>query len=357
MFWADHRPRGEVIRNGSVLLLVMFVALMSATPFAAAQAQGVDVERYLQDSLGLDARQIADVRRGRPISKIVPTQRPEDVTVFGVVVAHSTRAAFAARLAEPSRVLALRHTRFGIIGDSATAEDLGGISVAESEVRDLRECKVNECNFKLSAPMMREFAESVDWNSDAAKRQVDSLLRADVMRLIASYRARGSAGMVRYDDSGGRLASDAFEALLAQTPSLPGFASELREYLTAYPAHRPEGARDVMYWSEDKIAHLRATMTVNHLVVYTPPSGPPLVARKQIYATHYFEGAFELMSAVDGPSPSATPTIYLVSMRRYRFDHLPSGGFLNIRGRVRDQLAKLMRSDLDKERKSLEDGS
>lgn len=346
-----------MIGNGSVLLLVTSVALVTAHATVSAQGQGIDIERYLQDSIDLDARQIADVRRGRAVSKILPTKSPEDVTVFGVVTVHSTRAAFVARLADPARVLALRHARFGIIGDSVTAADLGGISVAESEARDLRECKVNECNFKLSAPMMRQFAESVDWNSSAAKGQVDSLLRVDVMRLIASYRASGSAGMVRYDDSGGRPSSEAFEALLAQSPSLPGFASELRDYLTAYPAHRPDGARDIIYWSEDKIARLRATITVNHLVVYTPPSGPPLVARKQIYATHYFEGAFELMTALDAPSLSTPPTIYLVSVRRYRFDHLPSGGFLNIRGRVRDQLAKLMRSDLDKERKALEGGS
>lgn len=43
-----------------------------------------------------------------------------------------------------------------------------------------------------------------------------------------------------------------------------------------------------------------------------------------------------------------------MSVRRYRFDNLPRGGFLNIRGRARDALAELVRSDLEKERDAIE---
>ena len=57
---------------------------------------------------------------------------------------------------------------------------------------------------------------------------------------------------------------------------------------------------------------------------------------KQIYADHYFETAVELTCIVD-----RNPGIYLLVLRRYRFDNLP-GGILNIRGRaigaLRDQL-------------------
>jgi len=80
-------------------------------------------------------------------------------------------------------------------------------------------------------------------------------------------------------------------------------------------------------------------LSVTHLVVYAPPELPSvtLVARKQIYANHYFETAVDLTCVID-----RDPGSYLLVLRRFRFDNLP-GGILNIRGRaigaLRDQLA------------------
>lgn len=338
----------------TAIRVVTCIALAARAGSVFAQNPALSLDRYLRSSIGLDAGQIADAQRGRAVSKILATENSRDITVFGIIAVRATRDAYVARFDDVSRVVALRSQRFGIIGDPATPADFQGVAVDESEYRDLRDCKVNDCNFKLPASTMRQFAQDVDWNGRNAKAQVDSLVRVDLQQLVTNYRATGNAAMLRYDDSRGILASDAFEALLTQSPYLRDYATELRDYLTTYPSHRPAGTRDVLYWSENRIPRLRPTFTLNHMVAYTPPSGTPLVARKQIYANHYFEGAFELLAVFDAPSVGGNPGIYLVSVRRYRFDNLPSGGFLNIRGRVRDKLADLMRSDLEQERKAVE---
>ena len=49
--------------------------------------------------------------------------------------------------------------------------------------------------------------------------------------------------------------------------------------------------------------------------------------------------------------------MYLITVRRYRFDALPSGGFLNLRGRVRGRLADAVREGLERERKAVEDAT
>ena len=113
-----------------------------------------------------------------------------------------------------------------------------------------------------------------------------------------------------------------------------------------------------MYWSEDRIRHMRPTLTVNHVVTYVPPSGTAFLAKKQLYASHYFEGGLELLAvhANVGPSSSeavSTPNVYLVVVRRFRFDYLP-GGLLNVRGRVRRQLLDKTRADLMRTRTAIE---
>jgi hypothetical protein len=326
---------------------------VSATT-AIAQRAPFALDRYLQDSIGLDPKQLADIERGRVVTKVLPAQLPRDITVFGIVAVRATRDAYVARLGDIGRLQALRSAEFGIVRDSATPADLAGLSVDESDYRDLRDCKVNDCKFKLSEPTMRQFAQGVNWTGHDAKAQADSIMRADLASLISRYRASGNAAMVRYDDYRGTLSSEVFADLLGQSSYLRDYSTELRDYLLNYPARKPEGTHDAVYWSQEKISRLRRTLTLTHIVVYAPSAGTPVVARKLIYANHYFEGALELLAVFDAPPASGVPRIYLVTARRYRFDNLPTGGFLNIRGRVRDQLANLLRSDLEKERKASE---
>jgi hypothetical protein len=257
-----------------------------------------------------------------------------------------TPAAYVARVRNVRQSIAARATAFGIFSDPVTAADVQGFTVDKSELDDLRKCKPNDCDFKLPGSAMQEFSRAVNWKSPRAQAQVDSIVHEFMRRFVTAYRHDGNAAMVRFDDHGGIEGSDAFKALLVQVPVLHDYAPALQDYLLSYPARRPAGTTDVIYWSDDRMPHLRPTFSINHLVIYTPATGLPVIARKQIYASHYFEGAFELQSAIDAPQVGG---IYLVSVRRYRFDNLP-GGILNIRGRVSDELTKAMRGDLERER-------
>ena len=101
---------------------------------------------------------------------------------------------------------------------------------------------------------------------------------------------------------------------------------------------------------------MRRTLTVTHLTVYSPPElpGTTLAAAKQIYASHYFEAAFDLTTILDRPKPDGSSGLYLIVLRRFRFDNLPSGGLLNIRGKVVSSLRDQMVTDLTREKAAAE---
>src|SRR5207302_512918 len=105
-------------------------------------------------------------------------------------------------------------------------------------------------------------------------------------------------------------------------------------YLTNYPHDTLAGASDVMFWALDELPRVRRTLRITHETVYSPPElpGTTVLAAKQVYANHYFEAGLELLTVMD--RAAASDGITLVAVRRYRFDHLPSGGLLNLRGRV-----------------------
>jgi hypothetical protein len=314
----------------------------------AAQAVPVALDDYLRATIKLNDRELADAHSGRAVSKLLPTENSRDVAVFGIVALHMTREQYLARFADPRAFAARGASSFGLIGDDVNAADFAPISVDESEYRAFRDCKVSDCKFKLPVSVMRQVADDVSWKAPNAKRQVDSLVRSDLQRLVARYRASGNDAMPHYDDTHGTWGRDAFDSLLAQAALLRQRAPELRDYLDQYPQRRPADVRDVFYWSIGRIPHMRPTLMIGHLVLYTPQGGTPMVARKMLYANHYFEGALEVLAIEDGPFGGESPGIYLATVREYRFDNLP-GGIFNIRGRVRDRLVNLVREDLERE--------
>jgi hypothetical protein len=266
--------------------------------------------------------------------------------VIGVPV---SAADYMKHALDRGRLIGAGSPRFHIIADPATAADVRDVVFDSSEYRDLKNCQPGNCNFKLPASAMKSFAEGVDWAAPDAKAQADARLQAGMLRLISGYRSRGNAGMMTYDDNGGVRASDSFSALLAQSTDLYDYAPPLQQYLTSYPANRPAGTRDILYWSNDHPPRLRPTLTLNHVVVYPSSSGTTLIARKQVYASHYFDGAFELLAVANAGSEAAAAPIYLITVRRFRFDNLP-GGVMNVRGRVRDGLVDETRSTLLRDR-------
>jgi hypothetical protein len=197
---------------------------------------------------------------------------------------------------------------------------------------------------KLPATDMRRIHDEMNWSAPPAdlQAQLNAYARRRLVEYVTDYRQRGDSAMAVYDDRGNMnmRSSEAFAAQFAESPYIYQTVPSLQSYFSGYPhGALPPGAVEVLYWSEDVMPRLRPILSVTHLLVYTPPELPAmtLAAAKQIYANHYFEAAVDLTAVVD-----RTPGIYLVVLRRYRFDNLP-GGILNIRGRaigaLRDQLA------------------
>src|SRR6266511_1457517 len=290
---------------------------------------------FLQRSIGFDAQQLAAVERGEPVVKVLEARDRRDVALFGIVTAPAPREQyvralrdFATSLRTPTR------TQVGIFSDPATESDVAAVTINSRDVSDMKNCKPGDCVVKLPATDMRRIHDQMNWSAPPSDLQA---------QLSAyDYRRRGDSAMAIYDDRGNLNvhSSEAFAAQLAESPYVYQTVPSLQNYLATYPRGTlPAGAAELLFWSEDVLPRLRPILSVTHLVVYTPPElpGVTLAAAKQIYADHYFETAVDLTCIVD-----RNPGIYLLVLRRYRFDNLP-GGILNIRGRaigaLRDQLA------------------
>jgi hypothetical protein len=292
-------------------------------------------------AIALSAEQTAALARGEPTVQLLETKDGRVTAVFGIIGVRGTRKAFVDRLtsfAQSARSPDLRS--FGVFKTPATPANVGIFTINANDVSSLRKCQAGKCEFKLPAAEMARARAMLD-SGAAGPAKLAAYAQRRAAEYVNAYRERGNAAMVVYDDygKGGVRASDAFAALLAASPYLAQNAPALQQYLQQYPRNRPAGASDVIYWSVEAMKGLRPTLTINHLVVFSPPNrrNMTVVVTKQLFADHYFEGMLDERIAVDRADAPPGGGFYLVVLRQYRFDHLP-GGVLNIRGRARSAL-------------------
>ena len=318
-------------------------ALLGSIVAAPVQAQApAQLVTFLRQSIGLDSAQLALIERGEGVVKVLETRDRRDVAVFGIITTDVARDAYVTRvrdfrnsLQSPSR------THFGIFSDPASPADVAAVTISMRDVADMKDCRPGDCVVKLPATDMRRIHDETNWSGDDIQAQLSAYARRRLVEYVTDYRTRGDSAMAIYDDRGNMNvhANAAFAGMLAESPYVYQNVPSLGRYLAGYPRETLAGATDVLFWSEDAMPRLRPILSVTHQVVYTPPElpGVTLIAAKQLYANHYFEAALDVTCIVDRQGGS-----YLLVLRRYRFDNMPSGGLINIRGRaigaLRDQL-------------------
>ena len=349
------------IRDFSGTRLLVPLALVSVlgpgTSTLFAQQPAPSLTQFLRESIGLDAAQLAQAERGDPVVKVLDTENKRDVAVFGIIAANAPRESYVRHLRDFRQSLRNpTRTRLGIFSSPVAAADVQSLTFDRDDANDVKNCQPGKCDFKLPATEMQRIQKRIDWATNDPQAQVTAYARQRLLEYAADYRARGDTAMVVYDDRGNVRASDAFAELLAQSPYVYQYAPSLARYLSTYPRTPLEGVSDVLFWSETAAPRMRRTLTVTHLALYSPPElpGTTLAAAKQIYANHYFEAAFELTTVIDRQGANGSPGLYLIVLRRFRFDNLPSGGLLNIRGKVIGSLRDQMLADLVREKATAE---
>ncbi len=335
--------------------IALLGCLAAAAPLPGQQTPATLV-RFLRQSIGLDPAQLAALERGTAVVKALETKNPRDVAVFGIITADVPRQVYVGHLQDfPNSLRTPTRTRFGIFSDPATAADVQALAVDQDDVSEVQDCHPDDCKIKLPATEMKRLREEIDWSAADPHAQVNAYARQRLLEYVTDYRARGDTAMVVYDNRGNVRASGAFAALLGESPYVYEYVPSFHEYLATYPRSKLDGLSEVLFWSEDRLPRLKPILSVTHLVVYAPPElpGVTLVAGKQIYADHYFEAGLDLTTIVDRVTATARPGIYLILLRRSRFDDLPTGLF-NIRGKVIGKLRDQMRADLDREKVAAE---
>jgi hypothetical protein len=323
--------------------IALAVALLLIAP--VTKTQGSDEPyRFFREFVGLSEDQIAAIRSGKAVAKIIESRTPDEVFVFGSVYVEGSPESY---LKLASDLNALRklpgYLAIRSFSDPPQLLDLESFALERQDIEELKNCKVGHCEVQLPTEAMGGFKQSIDWSAPDVAGRVNQLARQMAFQALLNYMNGGNTALGVYRDKNHPAAvAETFETLITRLSALPMYLPELNEYLLEYPKAKSDKVQAGFYWEEVNFG-LKPTFRIIQRVVYrgTSPSDPAYaIAEKQLYASHYFESALDLTVCV---RDAQRPGFYIITVKGSK-----QAGLTGLKGSIVRKVA------VDKARSSLE---
>jgi hypothetical protein len=316
----------------------VFVCLLAGVSAATKQTS-------LRDELirvgGFTAAEVAQFDAGQVIVRVAPANNAREVAVLGAVRIRSakenTLSYFTQFISFEDGEVTLQ---FGRFSRPPAVSDVSRLTLEPGDLDALKNCRPGDCDVRLGAAAMTELRQAIDWTAADAGARANQLAQERITAYVTDYLARGNEALITYNDRQQPVKLlDEWQGLLANTRNFGHYAPALKDYLDRFPRSSLPGASDVIYWAKENYGLPKPVVHVTHMVVWRDPARTDriLVAQKQLYASHYYDGSLALTAILDAPAADGRPASDLLYFNRSRGDLL-KGGFGGLRQRVaRDQ--------------------
>lgn len=327
----------------AILLLILLGALS-----AGAQNLPERFQNLLQTQMNVSEANLASLERGEAVTKLLKTRAKKEIAALGILRVNAPSDLFVDRFRDITDFKkSATVLQIGKFSNPPKLADLNGLTLDPCCLEAIKNCKTGDCDMKMSAEMMARFRQELSPSAADYQARANLLARHMLFDYLKAYLQTGNAALIEYRDEENtvRLA-DEYRSLLEQSRFLADYAPEFYKYLEEFPKASSPNIEDFIYWSKEKFG-LNPVLSLTHVVIYKRVVGDStevLMASKQLYANHYFDGSLGLGLYVEGSQGPATSGSYMMYLNRSRADAL-QGWFLGIKrslvgGRVREGLAR-----------------
>jgi hypothetical protein len=316
------------------------VALSIATaPSADLRQAGSDPFQFLTPSVVVSGGDRERIDRDEVLTRVL-SGKSGQIAVF---VATRLNAPPDALVAWMRAIAELKRSKFvlaiGRFSDPPRPSDLEDLTLDPRDLDAIRRCRPVDCGLKLSVGEIESLTAVVatagaEWR-EAAQREFRRLLAERVVQ----YRAGGLAALASPADRKSRRPDEALSAIVHQSPYLAKLP-QVVAWLKDYP-HADSRVESFFYWSKEYYGGGKPVVSITHVGIIRPESDhrlpAVLVAGKQIFATHYFDGGLGLTMVL---RDAANGTPYLAYINRSQVDMLRGLLGVFVRGVLEDRVER-----------------
>jgi hypothetical protein len=229
--------------------------------------------------------------------------------------------------------------------DPPVLADFDSLALDQRDLDAIRTCQPGDCALKLPASDIESLRQVAATESDEA---VQDEFRRLLLARVNLYRDKGLEGLpAPADGTKSAKLTDVFAAIMTSSSFLPRHLPNLAAWLQSYPGAASADVESFFYWSKEYYGSGKPVISVSHVGIVRPSGDGAtpvvLVASKQIFATHYMNGALGLTVLLRGPT---TDIYYLVYVNRSQIDLL-KGFFAPVnravlQGRVKESAPQIL---------------
>jgi hypothetical protein len=332
----------NVSNNVRHYISIAVLLLVCAGALAAETAD--EPYNFFRQFAGLSEEQISAIRSGKPVAKVVESQTPDEVFVFGAVYVEASPESYLKLASDLDSLRKLpSYLAIQSFSNPPRQSDLDAFVLGEQDIKELKSCKTGHCDVQLPTEAIEDFQRSINWSAPDVADSVNRLAQKMAFQALVDYMQGGNAALGAYRDKNHpAVVAETFGSLVSRWDALPVYLPELNEYLLQYPKVKSDNVQTGFYWEKVNFG-LKPTFRIVQRIVYrqSNASGPSYaVAEKQIYASHYFQTALDLTVCAKDPQ---RPGFYLITLKGSK-----QAGLTGLKGGVVRKVA------IDKSRSSLE---
>lgn len=229
----------------------------------------------------------------------------------------------------------------GRFSDPPQLSDLEALSLDNDDLTDLRRCRTGKCGVKLSGAEIAQVRETIAAAGAGWKPAVQQTFRAIVLARAVQYLADGHGGSASYHDARKPVLLDSeFAALASEVALTHPRLFPLTNHLTLYPKGELADVESFLYWSKESLG-AKPIVGITHVAMIESRERhrrEALVAKKQVYASHYILASLSFTAITASPDGTQRYLVYLNRSRSDVFDGL-FGGF------IRRTIARRLRAE------------
>src|ERR1700746_2987055 len=121
--------------------------------------------KFFREFAGLNEQQIAAIRAGKSVAKVIGSPTPDEVYVFGSVYVEATPESY---LKLASDIDALRklpsYLAIQSFSDPPKLSDLEGFTLNGQDITELKNCRIGHCQLQLPTEAIEDFQQSIEWS-------------------------------------------------------------------------------------------------------------------------------------------------------------------------------------------------
>jgi hypothetical protein len=302
----------------------------------------------------LTAGEVAILKTGQPVSKLVSSTADSEVGVFGVTWIDADVEAYVRAITDIEEFE--KGGSFQVtkrISDPPVAEDFAALKLSDEDVADLKKCRVEDCQLKLGADAISRVRTEIRGSKHKATKDAQALFRQLALEYVADYQRGGNEELEVYRDKHRPISvAKEFAAIVDEMSQFLRDDAVLRRYLLEYPKAQLSNGTSFFYWQQVDFG-LKPTMRINHVAI-SQSGDTTLVASKLLYANHYFHTALELQALI--PDESRGPGFWLVTIKRMRADGINGSTGNIVRGKIEKEAVSGLTQALRATKSKLEQG-